>query len=166
MTPRVEDIRIRHDLAPGDLGYVMYLHGTYYRGTHGYGIEFESYVALAVHEFYRSYDPALDQAWICEHGDRIVGSLLLMHRGAGIAQLRLFLLLPGYRGIGLGKHLMQRFLACLRDRGYRGAYLWTTEEQQTAVVLYERSGFQFTEEKHSTAFGKPLRELRYDLVLD
>lgn len=100
MTVGLDDIVIREELAPGDLGYVMYLHGRYYRPRHGYGIEFESYVALAVHEFYGSYDPRRDRVWICEHRNRIIGSLVLMHRDRRAAQLRLFLVssrIPGYR---------------------------------------------------------------------
>ncbi|HSH43898.1 MAG TPA: GNAT family N-acetyltransferase [Arenicellales bacterium] len=165
MTVSLDDILIREEPAPGDLGYVMYLHGIYYRPRYGYGIEFESYVALAVHEIYRHYDPDRDRIWICEHQGRIIGSLVLMHRDKDAAQLRLFLVLPEYQGIGLGGYLMRRFLETLRERGYRSAFLWTTEEQETAVALYRRLGFTLTEEKTSTAFGKPLVEQRYELVV-
>lgn len=161
-----DEISIREGPAPGDLGYIMYLHGDYYRREHGYGLVFESYVAQAVHEFARSHDPDRDRVWLCEHRGRIVGSLLLMHRGRDTAQLRLFMVLPAYQGMGLGKRLMARFLDFLRDRGYRSAYLWTTNEQEAAVALYRQCGFALTEEKDSTAFGRPLREQRYELVLE
>jgi peptidyl-dipeptidase Dcp len=93
----------------------------------------------------------------------MIGFLLLMDRGPA-AQLRYFLIEPEYRGIGLGSKLMDLYMHFFRECGYRGSYLWTTHELSTAAYLYQRHGFKLTEEKESTAFGKPLREQRYDLV--
>jgi N-acetylglutamate synthase-like GNAT family acetyltransferase len=165
MKPSLQEITIRTDLRPGDLGYVIYLHGSFYGKEYGYGIQFEAYVALGLHEFYEHYDPQRDRFWICEHQGRIIGCLLLMHRGEDSAQLRYFMVLPEYQGIGLGKRLMELFMEFLRRRGYRSAYLWTVNELPVAAALYRRHGFRPTEEKPSTAFGKPLREMRYDLFL-
>jgi peptidyl-dipeptidase Dcp len=89
-----------------------------------------------------------------------------MHRGEDSAQLRYFMILPGYQGIGLGKRLMELFMEFLRQGGYRSAYLWTVDELPVAAALYRRHGFRLTEEKPSTAYGRPLREQRYDLVLE
>jgi len=161
----LSDIVIRTDLRPGDLGYVVYLHGSFYGRDYGYGIPFETYVAQGIHEFYGQYDPERDRVWLCEHHRRIIGSLLLMHRGPDTAQLRYFMLLPAYQGIGLGKRLMELFMEFLRARGYRSAYLWTVSELPVAAALYRRHGFRLTEERPSLAFGKPLVEQRYDLVL-
>lgn len=162
---RIEDISIRNELVPGDLGSVIHLHGLLYGKEHGFGVVFETYVAQGICEFYHGYDPALDRVWICEHGGRAVGMLFLMHRDGGAAQLRYFLIRPEYRGIGLGKLLMERFMETLRGRGYRSAYLWTVQELAAAASLYRRHGFRLTEEKPSTAFGRPLIEHRYDLTL-
>jgi len=161
---KVDDIRVRNDLQPGDLGYVIHMHGQLYGIEYNYGVAFEMYVARGLAEFYRQYDPAKDRVWICEHGDRIVGFLLLMHREENAAQLRYFLLDPEYRGIGLGKRLMDRYMDFLRECGYKSSYLWTTHEQEAAAALYKRYGFVLTEEKESTAFGKRLKEQRYDLT--
>ena len=166
MRPALHDITIRTELRPGDLGYVTYLHGSFYGREYGYGIQFEAYVASGLHEFYGRYDPQKDRFWICEHQERIIGCLLLMHRGEDSAQLRYFLVLPEYQGIGLGKRLMELFMEFLRQRGCRSAYLWTVNELPAAAALYRRHGFRLTEEKPSTAFGKPLREQRYDLILE
>jgi peptidyl-dipeptidase Dcp len=81
------------------------------------------------------------------------------------AQLRYFLIEPEYRGIGLGSKLMTLYMDFLRECGYRESYLWTTHELDTAAFLYKRVGFKLIEEKESSAFGKPLREQRYNLVL-
>ena len=165
MTTLLEEVSIRTELKPGDLGSVLQLHGALYAAEYGYGLQFEAYVALGLHEFYSSYDPRRDMVWVCEHVGRLIGFILLMHRPKHAAQLRYFLIRPEYRGIGLGKKLMGLFMAALRGLGYRSAYLWTTHELPAAAALYERHGFRLTEEKESSAFGKPLREQRYDLTL-
>lgn len=160
-----DDVRIRTRLRSGDLGYVVYLHGVLYAREYGYGLQFESYVASGIHEFYESYDPLKDRVWLCEHDGATIGSLFLMHRGEDLAQLRYFLLAPEYRGIGLGKRLMTLLMDFAAGCGYHRAYLWTTHELATAASLYRRHGFALTEDKASTGFGKPLREQRYDAVL-
>ena len=158
------DVSIRTELQPGDIGYVIYLHGALYRREYSYGIQFETYVAKGLCEFYEKYEPERSRVWVCEHNNKMIGFLLLMDRGES-AQLRYFLIEPEYRGIGLGSKLMNLYMDSLRECGYRKSYLWTTHELETAAFLYKRLGFQLTEEKESTSFGKPLREQRYDLVL-
>jgi peptidyl-dipeptidase Dcp len=160
----LKDISIRTELRPGDLGYVIYLHGALYSKEYGYGIQFENYVARGLGEFFEKYHPKRNRVWVCEYNDRMIGSLLLMDRGES-AQLRYFLIEPEYRGIGLGSKLLNLYMDFLVECGYKGSYLWTTHELTTASFLYKRLGFQLTEEKESTAFGKLLKEQRYDLVL-
>lgn len=160
----LSDVTIRTALRPGDIGYVTYLHGRLYKTECDYGPGFEAYVAQGLAEFCKQYDPTRDRVWICEHRERIVGFLLLMHRDKETAQLRYFILEPEYRGIGLGKRLMDLYMAYLKERGYRSTYLWTTHEQETAIALYKRHGFVLTEETPSTAFGKPLYEQKYALT--
>jgi peptidyl-dipeptidase Dcp len=160
----LNDISIRTELRPGDLGYVIYLHGALYGKEYNYGIQFETYVAKGLCEFFEKYDSKRSRVWVCEHNDKIIGFLLLMDRGKS-AQLRYFLVEPEYRGIGLGSKLMNLYMDFLRECGYKASYLWTTHELTTAANLYKRFGFQLTEEKESTSFGKSLREQRYDLVL-
>ena len=162
---KLEDIDIRTDLRPGDIGYVTYMHGRLYKQEYAYGVNFETYVAQGLAEFWKQYDPGKDRVWICSHAERIVGFLLLMHRGKDVAQLRYFILEPEYRGIGLGKKLMGLYMAYLKEKGYKSSYLWTTHELETAAALYTRHGFVLTEEKDSEAFGKALRERKYEMKL-
>ncbi|HEX2896981.1 MAG TPA: GNAT family N-acetyltransferase [candidate division Zixibacteria bacterium] len=161
----LNDISIRTDLKPGDLGNVVFLHGLLYSREYGYGLDFESFVAAGLHEFHSNYDPAKDRVWICEYKRRMIGFLLLMHRENNVAQLRYFLLEPEYRDLGLGKKLMQLYMDFFHQCGYKSLYLWTTHELDAAAILYKRYGFKLTEEKTSTVFGKPLKEQRYDLII-
>jgi peptidyl-dipeptidase Dcp len=160
----LDDISIRTELRPGDIGYVTYMHGALYHREYNYGLQFESYVAQGLCEFYEKYNPKRSRIWACEHENRMIGFLLLMDRGEA-AQLRYFLIEPEYRGMGLGLRLLNLYMDFLRQCGYKESYLWTTHELTTAAALYKRLGYQLTEEKESNSFGKPLTEQRYDLTL-
>jgi peptidyl-dipeptidase Dcp len=167
MTPalHLDDIHIRTTLQPGDIGYITYLHGSLYSREYNYGVTFEAYVAEGLAEFCKQYDTAKDRIWVCEHNEQIVGFLLLMHRGAS-AQLRYFILHPDYRGIGLGKKLMQLYMEFLHEASYTSSYLWTTSELPAAASLYKKFGFVLAEEKPATTpFGKPVIEQKYELKI-
>jgi N-acetylglutamate synthase-like GNAT family acetyltransferase len=161
----LDEITIRTELKPGDIGYVIYLHGVLYKNEYGYGIEFETYVAEGLVQFYRQYDPQKDRVWICEHRNNMVGFLLLMHRGDA-AQLRYFILQPEYRGIGLGNKLMILYMDFLKEKEYKSTYLLTTGDLPVSTHLYKKFGFRLTQEKPSSAFGKPVVQQRYDLALE
>ncbi|MEO7766611.1 MAG: GNAT family N-acetyltransferase [Ferruginibacter sp.] len=160
----ISEISIRSNIKAGDLGYVIYRHGKLYGEEYNYGVSFETYVGAGMYEFYKNYDAEIDRVWICEHEDKIVGFVLLMHRENNAAQLRYFYLESQYRGIGLGKKLMELFMKFLKERDYHSAYLWTTNELSAAASLYTKHGFKLTESKESVAFGKPLKEERYELT--
>ncbi|HEY4110910.1 GNAT family N-acetyltransferase [Puia sp.] len=158
----MSEITIRTQLLPGDLGYAAYLHGQIYTTENQYGLGFEGYVLKGLGEFALGYDAAKDRVWVCEAEGRMVGFLLGVQREDAVVQLRYFILLPEYRGRGLGKRLMNLFMDWMRECGYKRAYLWTTHELETAAALYLRHGFRLMEEKESAGFGKPLRERRYE----
>lgn len=166
MEIKLSDIQIRTVLKPGDVGAVIQLHGWLYNKEYGYGIAFETYVAQGFYEFYKNYDVRKDGVWICGHQGRLIGFLLLMHRENNTAQLRYFILLPEYRGLGLGKKLLDLFMARLKEKNYSSAYLWTTNEQVKAASLYTKYGFVLVEEKPSAAFEKEVTEQKYSLRLD
>jgi peptidyl-dipeptidase Dcp len=161
----INDFTIRNNLQPGDLGYIIYLHGKLYKQEYNYGIEFEMYVAQGLQEFFENYDLKKDRIWICEYEKKIVGSLLLIHRENTSAQLRYFLVAPEYRGLGLGKKLMQLFMDFFYECNYKSCCLWTTDELISAASLYKRFGFILSEEKISNTFGKKVKEQRYDLKI-
>ena len=159
---RLADISIRTTLRPGDMGEVIRMHAHQYHSEYGFGLEFESYVASGMVEFYQQYNPLRNRVWVCEHESQMIGFMLLMDRGDA-AQLRYFIILPEYRGIGLGKHLMDQYMGFYRECGFRSSYLWTTNELPAAAALYRRHGFKLTDEKPSTGFGRSLIEQRYEL---
>jgi len=159
------DISIRTELIPGDIGMITHLHGTLYHEEFGFGISFESYVAGAFSEFYSNYNPDLDRCWICEHNGKTIGSILLMRRDQGDAQLRFFLIDPAYRKIGLGKNLISQCITFAKECAYRKIFLWTTDQLPASKHLYISFGFELLEEKYSESFGVPLMEQYYELIL-
>ena len=161
----INDIKIRTELKAGDIGYITYLHGIFHHNECGYGISFEAYVAEGLTEFFKNYNPECERMWICEHDNKIIGSLLLMNRGNQTAQLRYYIIEPEYRGIGLGRKLMDLFMEFVKEKNYRQCYLWTTDELKTASAIYLKYGFELSEEKESNDFGKNVTEQRYDIFL-
>lgn len=156
-------ITIRYNLHPGDLGQVAALHGRIYAEEHGFGIGFEAYVMESLLEFYKQYNTNRDRVWVVESDGKMVGFLLLMHREDDQAQLRYFILEKKYRGLGLGKKLMNEWMGFYNEKGYRGAYLYTTSGLDPAVSLYERFGFKKISQVKSRNFGVPLLEMLYRL---
>jgi len=157
----LDDIEIRTDLRPGDLGYVVYMHGVMYGREHHYGLPFEAYVAEGMAEFYHQYDPSKNRVWVCSHGNTIIGFMLLMNRGDA-AQLRYFLIAPVYRGIGLGNKMMGLYMEFLKACGYKSSYLLTTDGLPIAARLYRKYGFKLTSEVETDTYGVPVKEQRYE----
>ena len=159
-TPR--NVRIRHELEPGDLGMVVHLHGVLYAREHGLDTTFEPYVAKPLADFALGGSGRL---WIAEEGDRMVGSIALVDAEAAVGQLRWFLVVPEARGTGLGKRLLDEALAYARQRGLRHIYLWSFATLTDALLLYERAGFKTTETKTGFVWGAERTEVRMDLEL-
>ena len=151
-----DDIRLRTELRPGDAGYITAMHGRIYSEEYGYGVAFEGYVAQSFFEFLRDYDPERDRLWCAEHAGRTIGCIGVKGRGER-AQLRWFLLEPEYRGMGLGRRMLQSALDFARERGYESAYLDTTDDLHDALRLYRRAGFE-------TAYAKPNNTWRENVM--
>lgn len=157
---------LRHDLRPGDLGRVAWLHGRDYAAEYGFDHRFEAYVATTLGEFAASYRPERDRLWLAELAGEPVGSIGILGRDDGAAQLRWLLVAPAARGHGLGRRLVRAALDFCRDAGYRTVYLWTIDPLDTAARLYVEAGFRKTETLPPAApWGATLREERYDLTL-
>lgn len=159
-------VTIRHELQPGDLGRVVEQHGVLYAAEYGFDHGFEAYVAETAAEFGRLARPGRDRLWIAERAGRQVGTIAILRRDGGAAQLRWFLVDPGERGHGLGRRLLGEALAFCRAAGYRSVYLWTVTGLDAAARLYLEAGFHKTETKPpAQLWGVRLSEERYDLTL-
>lgn len=159
------DIHIRYNLLPGDVGYLIYLHGYLYARESGYNFEFEAYVCKTFYEFLPAYNPAKDRMFLATVNNQIVGSVAILGSSRHLAQLRWFLIHPDYRGKGLGKKLLQEAIDFCREKHYQKVYLMTTSMQGTAIALYKNAGFRKTGEKHLQLWGQQLYEQRYDMEL-
>ncbi len=160
----MKNLTIRTELKPGDIGQIIHLHGKIYGEEYGYGMGFEGYVAESMGEFCKIFEPDKGGVWVCEDGDRMVGFLALVNRDRS-AQLRYFVLEKEYRGKGLGKQLMDRFMDRVSNLNYKHIYLLTSNDLPAAAALYRRYGFALTSEESSDTFGKPVILQRYDLHL-
>jgi N-acetylglutamate synthase-like GNAT family acetyltransferase len=161
-----QDVAIRHDLRPGDMGRVISLHGELYSQEYGFDHGFEAYVAETMAEFGKLARPGLDRLWVAERGERLVGCIAIIGREDGLAQLRWFLVRPETRGSGLGRRLVRDALAFCRTAGYRSVCLWTVNGLDAAAHLYRQAGFRKTETKPpAVLWGATLSEERYDLTL-
>jgi len=161
----LEDITFRNELQPGDVGYLIYLHGNIYAKETGYNLEFETYVCKTFYDFLQNYDPAKDRVFIASWQQRIVGAVAILGHSSYLAQLRWLLVHPDMRGIGLGKKLVTDALAFCREKEYKQVYLLTTHQQTTAADIYLKAGFRKTDAHSQQMWGHQLSEERYDLEL-
>ena len=156
---------IRTELRPGDIGYIVYLHGVLYAREYRLDHTFEGYVATGLGAFAQTYDPAKDFFAVAEDEDQIVGSIAIVGLPDNTAQLRWFLVHPKSRGEGLGRRLIDAALTFCRERKFASVLLWTISELETASHLYRKVGFQLTEERTHELWGAVRTEQRYDLSL-
>ncbi|HVQ01801.1 MAG TPA: GNAT family N-acetyltransferase [Candidatus Thermoplasmatota archaeon] len=156
---------LRDQLKPGDIGRLIYLHGTFYSKEYGYDQTFEAYVASDLAEFVNAFDQEGDRLWLAECEKDVVGSIAIVRQSKDAAQLRWFFVHPGYRGRGIGKRLLSEALRFCTEKKYKMVSLWTTSELETARHLYTSAGFQKAEEIAHPIWGKDVVEERYDLLL-
>ena len=159
--PIPPNTNIRHELKPGDIGYVLYLHGLLYAAEYGLDHTFEADVAASLSEFYSTFNPIRDRLWLAENNGQITGSIAIVGRSESEAQLRWYLVHPLNRGLGLGKALLDEAIRFCKERKYKTIYLWTFSELTKAIALYQLAGFELTEEKIHHIWGRKIKEQRY-----
>ena len=149
---------IRQLGAPGDLGWVVMAHGEVYAEEFGWDTTFEALVAEIVARFAAGHDAARERAWIAEAGGRRVGCVFCVAADSEpyVAQLRILLVHPEGRGLGLGGRLVDTCLAFAREAGYAAMRLWTNDPLAAARRLYLARGFTLVAEEPHRSFGADL----------
>jgi DNA-binding MarR family transcriptional regulator/GNAT superfamily N-acetyltransferase len=132
---------------PGDLGWIAHRHGALYAEEYRWHVRFETMVARICADFGDAHDPAKEAVWIAEVDGRRAGSIMCVDAGDGVAQLRLLLVEPDARGLGLGTRLVDQCLRFARRAGYSEIKLWTNSVLVAARRIYERAGFTLIEEE-------------------
>lgn len=161
MLPQVRLRRHR----PGDMGWVVQRHGELYWREFGYDARFEALVAGIVARFIEDFDPRSERCWIAERKGERLGAVFLVAQSRTVAKLRLLILDPVARGMGLGKRLVAACIRFARAAGYRKLVLWTQSELTAARAIYEKAGFRKVGEERHRSFGKRLVGEYWELKL-
>jgi DNA-binding MarR family transcriptional regulator/N-acetylglutamate synthase-like GNAT family acetyltransferase len=141
---------------PGDFGWVIARHGALYAAEHGWDAGFEALVARIVADYVDAHDPAREAAWIAEVDGEPVGCIFCVAKDDTTAQLRILLVEPSARGLGIGSRLVDECLRFASRAGYRSITLWTNDVLVSARRIYEAAGFTLVEEEPHHSFGHEL----------
>jgi DNA-binding MarR family transcriptional regulator/GNAT superfamily N-acetyltransferase len=143
---------------PGDLGWVVQRHGELYAEEYGWDATFEALVAGIVAGYAENHDPARESAWIAEVDGQRAGCVFCVRKDDTTAQLRLLLVEPRTRGMGIGSRLVEECLRFARRARYAEIMLWTNSILEDARRIYQRAGFELREEAPHHSFGHDLVE--------
>lgn len=151
----------------GDMGWVVAKHGEIYPAEYGWDSSIEALTAEIVAAFLKNFDPAREHCWIAELDGEIVGSVFLVREPGkdDVARLRLLMVDPRARGLGVGRKLVEECIRFARERGYRKITLWTHAVLVAAREIYRKTGFTLIEEWVHDDFGKPEASETWELIL-
>lgn len=142
--------------SPGDMGWITERHGLNYAREYGWNGHIEAVTARICADFLDRYDPALERCWIAERGGERLGCVFLVKDEVpGVARLRLLMLEPAARGLGLGRRLVEECIVFARAAGYREIVLWTHAVLTAARAIYAATGFELEETWTHDDFGAP-----------
>jgi len=139
---------------PGDMGWVTYRHGILYWQEYRYDERFEALVAGIVSDFIKNFDPKREHCWIAERDGETLGTVFLCKKSNSIAKLRLLLVEPSARGLGIGKQLVAECVHFARKAGYKKMILWTQSELVAARGIYQHAGFHLAGTERHNSWGR------------
>jgi DNA-binding MarR family transcriptional regulator/GNAT superfamily N-acetyltransferase len=152
-------VRLR-DPRPGDLGWVVERHGTLYADEYGWTSKVEALAAEVVASFVAHRDAEHERGWIAERGGERVGCVFLMKKTRAVAQLRLLIVEPAARGLGVGRRLVSECTQFARRAGYRRIVLWTNRALDAARHIYQAAGYRLVgTERHDDFGADPVFEI-------
>ena len=149
----------------GDYGWVVQRHAILYAREYGWDERFEALIAEVVAGFIRTADPSWERGWIAERGGQNVGCVFVRKKSDTVAQLRLLLVEPSARGLGIGKRLVRECTRFAREKGYQSIVLWTNSVLETARHIYLAEGYRLTAEETHSSFGPDLVGQYWELDL-
>lgn len=161
---REASYKIRQPRA-GDPGWVIWRHGVWYGDHEHYDITFEALVAKVCGEFFEKLDPKRERCWIAEIDGKNVGCIFCCNKSASVAKLRMLLVEPEARGMGLGSRLIDECVRFARKAGYNKMVLWTHRSLTSARRLYEKAGFKLVKSKPNATFRRDLVDEFWELKL-
>jgi GNAT superfamily N-acetyltransferase len=139
----------------GDIGWIIWRHAVLYAEEYGWNEQFEALVAEVAAKFLQHHDPSCERCWIAEVDGEFAGCVFVVKESEGVAKLRLLLVEPKARGLGIGRKLVEECIEFAKSAGYQKMILWTNDVLLSARRIYEAFGFTLAHEEPNHLFGPP-----------